>query len=139
MPNSHDNIPSILSKNLCGLCGLCGEYVTAITIQSTRASGDLRETAKRVEDSERTVYVCVVVVEMRGDAQASTPKCAVDAGVEQRLIDTLVLARVTVGEHNQRRASRSVRRAQNLVSVAIDAVDEARHQRLIVCRDTIDA
>ena len=66
------------------------------------ARGDLRETAKRVEDSERTVYVRVVVVKMRGDAQASTPKCAVDAGVEQRLIDVLVLARVTVGEHYQR-------------------------------------
>ena len=66
------------------------------------ARGDLRDTAKRVEDSERTVYVCVVVVEMRGDAQASTPKRAVDAGVEQRLVDTLVLVRVTVGEHYQR-------------------------------------
>ncbi len=37
MLNSHDNIPSILSKeNLCVLSGLCGEYVTAITTQSTR-------------------------------------------------------------------------------------------------------
>ena len=34
-PDSHDNIPSILSKNLCALCGLCGEYVTAIPAQST--------------------------------------------------------------------------------------------------------
>ncbi len=101
--------------------------------------GDSRETAKSVEDSECTVYVRVIVVEVRGNAQASTPKCAVDAGVEQRLIDALVLVRITVGEHYQRRASRSVRRAQNLVSAAIDAVDEARNQRLIVCRDTIDA
>ena len=30
MPNSHDNIPSILSKNLCDLRVLGGEYVTAI-------------------------------------------------------------------------------------------------------------
>ena len=36
MLNSHDNIPSILSKNLCGLCG---EYVTAITTQSTSGEG----------------------------------------------------------------------------------------------------
>ena len=35
MPNSHDNIPSILSKNLRALCGLCGEYVTAIPARST--------------------------------------------------------------------------------------------------------
>ena len=73
--------------------------------------GNLRETAKRVEDSECTVYVRDIVVEMRGNAQASTPKCAVDAGVEQRLIDTLVLVRVIVGEHYQRRASRYVCRA----------------------------
>ena len=64
--------------------------------------GDFRDTAKRVEDSERTVYVRDIVVEMRSNAQASTPKRAVNAGVEQRLIDTLILARVTVGEHNQR-------------------------------------
>ncbi len=35
MPNSHDNIPSILSKNLCVLRGLCGECVTAIPARST--------------------------------------------------------------------------------------------------------
>ena len=34
MPNSHDNIPSILSKHLPVL-RVCGEYVTAITAQST--------------------------------------------------------------------------------------------------------
>ncbi len=36
MPNSHDNIPSILSKNLRVLSGLCGEYATAIRARSTR-------------------------------------------------------------------------------------------------------
>ncbi len=35
MPNSHHNIPSILSKSLRAFCGLCGEYVTPITTQST--------------------------------------------------------------------------------------------------------
>ncbi len=35
MPDSHDNILSILSKNLRALCGLCGEYVTAIPARST--------------------------------------------------------------------------------------------------------
>ena len=34
-PNSHDNIPSILSKNLRALRGLCGEYVTPILARST--------------------------------------------------------------------------------------------------------
>ena len=34
MPDSHDNIPSILSKNLCVLRGL-REYITAIATQST--------------------------------------------------------------------------------------------------------
>ena len=27
MPNSHDNIPSILSKKLCDLCALRGDMV----------------------------------------------------------------------------------------------------------------
>ena len=35
MPNSHDNIPSILSKNLRDLRG---EYVTAIPARSTSRS-----------------------------------------------------------------------------------------------------
>ena len=40
MPNSHDNIPFILSKNLRALCGLCGEYVTAIPARSTRQAAN---------------------------------------------------------------------------------------------------
>ncbi len=46
MPNSHDNIPSILSKYLRVL-RVCGEYVTAITAQSTRG-GNL--TARRCDE-----------------------------------------------------------------------------------------
>ena len=58
MPNSHDNIPSILSKNLRALCGLCGEYVTAIPARSTRqvAGGSIkgnREVAGGIRRQER--------------------------------------------------------------------------------------
>ncbi len=36
MPNSHDSIPSILSKTSAS-SAVCGEYVTAITTQSNRS------------------------------------------------------------------------------------------------------